>query len=236
MRAARALLRLLYPRVCPFCGDVIPLDQRVCQKCGLQTPRISATINREGVLASQGQTLPYVERDVAPFRYEGAVKKAITAYKFSGRLGAAEVLAAHMAATCRECLPLAEIDGVVCVPSRPRQQRQRGFGHAQLLAQNLARELDKPYLKGALQKLFDTPYQHDLGRAGRRENLLGVFEVADRAAVQDKTILLCDDVLTTGATAAECAKMLRVRGCKQVYFCAAAAAVKEREREANGKL
>ncbi|MBO1679464.1 ComF family protein [Bittarella massiliensis (ex Durand et al. 2017)] len=236
MRALSAALRLLYPRVCPFCGDAIPLGQRVCPKCTLQSHRISDTINHKGVLEAQGETLPYTEGAIAPFWYEGPVRRAITAYKFSARLGAAEVLAAHMADTCRAVLPLEEIEGVVCVPGRPRQRRERGFGHSELLAQHLARELGLPFFKGALVKLFDTPYQHRMGLPARRENLLGAFEVADRAAVRGKTLLLCDDIVTTGGTAAECAKMLRVRGCERVYFCAAAAAGKERNREANGKL
>ena len=80
--------------------------------------------------------------------------------------------------------------------------------------------------------MYQTDKQHSLNKFRRAANVLGAYEVIDKALVKDKTVLLIDDILTTGFTADECAKMLRVRGCKRVYLCTAAFAGKKEEKTA----
>ncbi len=95
---------------------------------------------------------------------------------------------------------------------------------ARLLAQALAKELDIPCVQ-ALHRFRHTPPQSRLkGAAQRRANVLGVYRAVNRNDIKGKRILLLDDVVTTGATASECAKILLLAGAKEVYFAAVAAA------------
>jgi ComF family protein len=113
-------------------------------------------------------------------------------------------------------------DCVTAVPMHKRECRERGFNQAQRLAQAVALRLRLPY-ETLLTKITVTAPQKTLTAVERSGNLLGVFDVC--GDVSGKTILLVDDVITTGATLNECAKMLKLFGAHEVYAVTAAAAV-----------
>jgi ComF family protein len=120
-------------------------------------------------------------------------------------------------AAARAPAPLAQL--VVPVPLHPRRLRQRGFSPAGLLARAVARQAGLPCNPVALRRLRDTPSQTGLDRRARRRNVRGAFE--PRCAVPAR-VWLVDDVATTGATLAECARALRRAGAEQVLgVCAA---------------
>ena len=115
--------------------------------------------------------------------------------------------------------PLAPPDCVVPVPLHAARLRRRGFNPATALARSLAREIGAPLAHAALARLRDTPTQTGLGRAARRANVRGAFRVRRLDAA---TVWLVDDVVTTGATLEECARVLRAAGvCRVVALCAA---------------
>ena len=100
----------------------------------------------------------------------------------------------------------------------------RGYDHAALLAQAVGKELGIPSVR-TLQKTRHTPPQSGLVRAAeRRANILGAYRVIDPAFVKGKRVLLIDDIITTGATASECGRVLLTAGAKEVYCAAIAAA------------
>ncbi|WP_105204888.1 ComF family protein [Neobittarella massiliensis] len=206
----------------------------ICPDCDLQKSRLSDTINQRGIFAYFGRTLPYVEKDVAPFIYRGEVQRALGRYKFSGRAGSGRALAVYMAACARAHLPLGDIAAVTAVPMSPQKRRQKGYDHAAVLARQLASQLGLPFWGDLLKKIYPTAAQHTLPKLARSANLLGAFEVKDPQRVRGRAVLLVDDILTTGATAGECAKMLRVRGCRQVYLCCAAAALQKGDKLPDG--
>jgi ComF family protein len=146
------------------------------------------------------------------------VRDAIHAFKFRGK----RALARPLAALIGEQWPAAARDVAALVPvplGRPRE-RERGFNQAALLAERLARSLGVDVRPRWLARMRDTRPQSDLGAAERRANVRGAF--AARADVAGRHVVVVDDVLTTGATVAECARALRAAGAARVGVVAVA--------------
>ncbi len=113
-------------------------------------------------------------------------------------------------------------DGIVYVPVTKLKKRTRGYNQSQLLAKALGKELHLPVIDGGLVRLFDTVDLHRSEGINRKGCVFGVFE-ADPALVANKTLLLVDDVITSGATMNECAKMLLLADANAVYGATIAA-------------
>jgi ComF family protein len=115
-------------------------------------------------------------------------------------------------------LNMKRTDYLLAVPLHKVKQRQRQFNQAHLLAEGLARTFSKPLMDSLLIKARSTPAQVSLSQRERLKNILGTFKVNLKPLpiLKGKTILLIDDVFTTGATANECARLLREAGAKQV--------------------
>lgn len=139
---------------------------------------------------------------LAAWEYEGAARSLVLDLKLRGLKGAAVPLVEAMAAEVR----MAGLAGgaVAWVPGRARDIRSRGFDHAAVLAAGLAWELGLP-LVAALTRLADPPDQTTLGAGERRTNIGGAFG----ATGYPRRVVLVDDLITTGATAAECVRVLR---------------------------
>jgi ComF family protein len=166
--------------------------------------------------------------------YEGPLARLVQAYKYSPRARCAH-LAGHLAGLLAgrldapECtLQAREAQLVVPVPSHRSRRIQRGFDAAGELARELSRRLDRPCSGRVLLKSRPTAPQMGLSRAERLTNVQGSFTVRREAEVQGRLVLLVDDVMTTCATAAECARTLRAAGAREVRVAAVARALEGR--------
>jgi ComF family protein len=117
---------------------------------------------------------------------------------------------------------LAGAEALVPVPLHPRRQRTRGFNQSELLAEALGHQAGIAVAASALVRRKDTRSQTGLSAAARRANVKDAFAVRRRAQVAGRTVVLVDDVLTTGATAAACARALRAAGAREVRILTAA--------------
>ena len=219
------LMYLLFPHQCFLCGEVLPLNKRLCEPCRLHAPYILPPVcprcgRSEDVCICGGHTHAY-ERCVSPFYHEDRVRDTILRMKQDFDTEAAEGFAAEMAEVIRREYGGIAFDLVTSVPLHKKDLRTRGFDQARGLARALAKRLTLPY-ESVLTKLTHTQPQKELTALRRRGNLLGVFDVT--ADVEGRTILLVDDVITTGSTLDECAKMLKIFGAEEVYAVTAAAA------------
>ncbi len=153
--------------------------------------------------------------------YEDPLRVAIQALKYEGRRQVAGPLGRLLAATYQQQMQRnapAQFDTLLPVPLHPRRQAERGYNQAALLARRLAREAGLSLREDVLRRSRQTPPQVGLDRARRRANVAGAFTCPPgHPALAGKTLLLVDDVCTTGATLAACAEALRAAGARDVW-------------------
>jgi ComF family protein len=192
---------------CGACWDAVPrfAPGTTCPRCALPT---AGTPCRR--CASEP---PPVDRAAAVGPYEGVLKRLVAALKFEGHDIVAAPAAARLADTVRAAGLAEDLDGITPVPSTRRRNRDRGYDPAVLLSEELARRLSLRLLPG-LRRVRETPPQSALGASERRANVAGAFRAAP--SVAGRSLLLVDDVMTTGATAFAAAAALRSAGARRV--------------------
>ncbi len=202
------LLDLLFPPKCPFCGRLLEKGALLCRDCRRELPWLSGT-------AAETQ-VELTALCVSALRYQDRVRSAVHAYKFRARSARSVPFGVLIAQAVLDHGLTADL---VSWPSlSKRRLGQRGYDQAQLLALEVGKRLGLPVLR-TLDKA-DRRAQSELeGEVARRANLLGAYTALAPERFAGKTVLLIDDVVTTGATLSECAKTLRLAGAKEV-LCA----------------
>ena len=206
------LLELLYPTRCCFCRRLTGKGRPVFRACLAKYPDVPAS--------SQCQTLKGLRGCVSPLWYAGAVREALLRFKFGERQGYAQPFAEFLA----KCLDENGIscDSITWAPLSSRRLRKRGYDQSRLLAEALAGLTGLPCEK-LLEKTRHTRPQSGLrGREARRLNASGAYRAPDPASIAGKRILLVDDIVTTGETLMECARVLKAAGAKSVSAVTAA--------------
>jgi ComF family protein len=148
--------------------------------------------------------------------YDDVLREALLLLKFGRRDILAPPLAELMADFARERLPVDQFDWAVPVPLHPLRQRERGFNQSELLAREFSEAMDGPQVVNALVKPEPTEPQTRLDGTQRRKNLRGSFKIAPDIDPAGRSILIIDDVFTTGTTANECAHVLKRAGARSV--------------------
>ena len=160
--------------------------------------------------------------------YRDDVRNSIRRFKFRNARGYGNFYAKMMALRLKSQPFNGTIDVITWVPVSTRRRLRRGYDQAQLIAKALSKELDIPAVRG-LKKTRHTPAQSGIKDASaRRANVFNSYKGINPSAFTDKRVLLVDDIITTGATASECAKMLHVSGATHIYLAAVAAASNEK--------
>ena len=210
MRALNWLLDLLYPPRCAFCRRLLTGQERgVCRFCRPKLPFVPAD--------AQVQHFKNVDQCLSPLYYYGSVRDSLHRYKFEGLTAYADIYSEFIV----KCIDENQIscDSITWVPLSRRRLRKRGYDQAELLAKLIAKHLGQRPVR-LLKKLRDPPPQSRTGSAEkRRANIAGAYACLRPALVQGKRILLVDDIVTTGATLSEAAKVLKNAGAKEV-ICA----------------
>ncbi len=153
--------------------------------------------------------------------YDGPAGAAARMLKFEGRREMAALLAGALAPLAAKLASRYELDVLVPVPLHPRRRRERRFNQAEELGGKVAAEVGVAFLAGGLSRVRDTTPQVELSGHERLKNVHGAF--AARETFDGRRVLVIDDVITTGATVIECARVLRDAGAATVVCVAAAA-------------
>ena len=176
---------------------------------------------------------PLFDKAVAHGAYDGELRELIHLLKYEQVLPAARVLGEMLGAAIAK-LQLAESVLVVPVPLHSSKRRQRGFNQAETIARAALKRLsgrDFEIAGQALARVRPTASQIGLTRPQRRENMRGAFQVEHPTEVSGRSILLVDDVLTTGTTASECARVLRKAGAEKIWVATVARTLKNVQPE-----
>lgn len=221
------LISLFFPNRCYVCGAVIGWQRHLCSRCYDRVPYVLPPVcsccgrSKTDCICRGRKRL--FERCVSPLYYEEELKPAIYQLKTYGYRQVVDTLAVEMAEVIRREYGGIAFDVIVPVPLHSSDLTARGFNQAQLLARSVASRINLP-VRSILKKLYVTKPQKTLSLQQRSGNLLGAFDVVEGANISGATVMLVDDVVTTGSTLDECAKMLKLYGAEAVYAVTAAAA------------
>ena len=218
MKLLQRIWQLLFPPKCVLCGKLLKKQETdLCHSCRCDTPEFPRS----------NLKLPYLAHWAALWYYEGTVRGSILRFKFHGRRSYAETYGRLLA--MKLLSEDASFDILTWVPISRQRKWKRGYDQVQLIAEAVGKELGIAPTS-TLVKIRNNRPQSRLGKAEqRRANVLGAYRLAEDVCVKGKKILLLDDILTTGATAGECARVLLTAGAKEVS-CAAVAAASHHEK------
>ncbi len=154
--------------------------------------------------------------------YDGYYKSAILTLKFGKRKQYAYQLAKLMTEKLKNEIDPTSFDVISFVPLHGQTQKERGFNQSELLAYYMGAALNLP-VKPLLKKVRKNKPQHSLSASERQKNVEGVYRCVDKKLVKGKRIIFTDDIVTTGLTLSECAKVLTKNGAEDIYFITFAA-------------
>lgn len=222
-----AFLRALYPEniTCINCGTELVSDTRYsfCSKCLNELPILSnniclicgTEINNEAMYCINCMNYDhFYEKNRSLLKYEGLAVSLIKRFKFGNKRYIAEEFGKMLADEYLKAEYCCDL--IIPVPMSISEYKERGFNQSALLAKEVAKRLNVAYSENLI-KVRDTSTQKHLKGIERRKNLKSVFSVCDKAELKGKTILLIDDVFTTGATINECSRTLKKATARAVY-------------------
>lgn len=225
-KLGKTALAALFPQSCLLCGAGVDtaLSDALCPGCRDSLPRLDAMRCPVCALPTAGaqvcgsclKTPPHFDATHVHYRYAFPLNRLLQHYKY-GQALSVSALFNHVVST--------RIDAIVAVPSTPSHLKARGFNPALELARPLAKHMKVPLLLHAVTRPNDAPAQAGLPWKARRKNIRNAFEC--HADLSGRSILVVDDVMTTGATLDELARTLKRHGATCVENCVVARALKD---------
>ena len=230
-----SIFSLLFPWECPGCRLLLPYPQVVCDACASSLSKIEDPYCRRcgnpfpmhwkvSICSDCYLRKPVLTKTRSVYYYQDLVREMIHAAKFSKKARILRFFSGEIYHLARKEFP-SKIDAIVPVPLHRGREWERTFNQAERIADEISGYWGIPVFK-ALRKVGRTKPQSSLSEYARRKNVRGAF-VWNPKIQAPRSIVLVDDVLTTGATLQECARALRKAGVRRVYGITIARAVKE---------
>lgn len=205
-------IALIYPRNCITCGNSLYKHENyVCNHCYLTLPKSNFHREENNELERVFTGRVPVDKAGSYYLFEksGKVQKLLHDIKYKGNKAFAEQLGVWYAQSLKDCNEIAKADVIIPVPLHPKKQKQRGFNQSEEFAKGLSKEFGIEIDTNNLFRNQFTETQTRKKKFERWENVKDKFELKDPAALQNKTVVLVDDVITTGATIDACYEALK---------------------------
>ena len=211
------IIDLFFPNRCPCCNKIIKWDKLICNECIGLFPVIDKEIcykcGKTNCICKSN--LEYDYCFVSTY-YEEIIKKGIINLKLENGINFAEFFSDSLSQLVTNNNLSEKIDFVTSVPMTKGKKNQRGYNQAEAISKFIAKRINKPILRDLLIKTDKELNQHNLSFLERKNSVKDAFKKHDKYYLTNKTILLCDDVITTGSTINECARVLKEAGAKSV--------------------
>lgn len=190
----------------------IPINGN-CRKCG----RTAEKLDGEFLCEDCRVYKPAFDRVGSVLKFDNEAREMINGFKFRQRLHLRNDFTDWMEALARSRFNVNEIDVVSSVPIGFWRRIDRGYNQCDILARALSNRLNKPYLPRLLKRVGSSRRQSELNEEERRKNIIGAFAVRKADPIRGKTVLIVDDIMTTGSTLSEIASILKASGANRVW-------------------
>lgn len=222
------ILDILFPRRCPVCGKITePAGSLICPACFQKLSFVTSPVCKicgKEIEDEQtelcGDCLAHrhaFEYGVSLLNYDGTARHAMAQVKYGNKREYLDFFGAALAVRYGKTIRRMQVDAIVPVPVHNARRRARGFNQAEVLAEIVGRRLGIPVRPELLKRTKRTKPQKNLSAAERLKNLTDAFS-AGKLPREIRSVLVVDDIYTTGSTMEACARALKTAGAKRVYF------------------
>lgn len=205
LKIQEKILNLIYPKTCGICGKIN--SNALCKKCEINLNKQSENqIIKEGteIEDKKFNELMYI------FRYEGKIRKIIIDYKFNEKSYIYVTFVNFLLKNKKIFENIKNYDTIIPVPISKKRKKTRGYNQSLLIAKEIAQRTNLKLMNDCLIKTKNIIEQSKLNKEDRIQNIQGVYKLKNMKLIENKKILLIDDIYTTGSTVNECSKMLRI--------------------------
>ncbi len=205
------ILNLIYPPICGICGK---LNQNsLCKKCEIELKKQEEIniINRNGEIENK-----YFDELMYIFKYEGQIRKLILDYKFNNKSYIYLTFTNFLLKNEKIFENIKKYDKIIPVPISKKRKKERGYNQSLLIAKEIATKTNLELVNNCLLKTKNIIEQSKLNKEDREKNIQGAYIIKNKQLIENKKILLLDDIYTTGNTVNECSKTLRQANPKKI--------------------
>lgn len=209
----------IFPPICVLCGKIE--INWICENC---KKRIDKFYENKIIINNKNfYKLLYI------FNYEGIIRKLIIDYKFNDKSYINNFFSNIILNDKYDCDILKKYDIIISVPLSQKRYNERGYNQTDLIAKNISKKLNIVYKSDMIKKVKDTKRQSLLDKKSRNENIKNAFMFNKKYDIQNKSVILLDDVYTTGSTINECCRILRKEKVKNILVLIIAKNQKKKE-------
>lgn len=204
------MLELIYPSVCGICEKID--KEYLCEECKEKLKKYC--INE--IEDCKENKRVYYDYKIKILRYENIVREKIIEYKFNEKTYLYNTMEKIILNDEKICSFLKKYDIIIPVPMYKKRKQSRGYNQTELISKKLAKDLKIESSNKVLRKVIDTKKQSTLTKKERIKNVENAFNVVNSESIENKNVILLDDIFTTGSTLNECSRMLKLAGTKEI--------------------
>ena len=195
--------------MCGICGKID--KNSLCNKCKIRLQK-----NAICKIEDYKNTSSYFDEHIYLFQYNGEIRDTILKYKFNEKSYIYRTFLEFIKNNKKICAQIKKYDIIIPVPISKKRLNSRGYNQSALIAKKLAKEFSIEYLEKVLIKIKDNTPQSEMKQNTRKSNVKGVYKVISKEKINNKKVLIVDDIFTTGSTVDECAKVLKEHNAESV--------------------